>query len=607
MVTHGMTLLLSAFILMAQAASADDCKTSGIQGKEGYIAFDQTNLSKKGKARLINHAISVTTAIASTYKMVKSAAVGCKAPSYFLYNGANVMDGVANIKNLVKQTKESEQILQSFVGEGSNIQAQIDVFDRAYEQQMAAYRGAKTRERILKTTRMLRKSAVVSAGVESAIMMGPLAVGAGLFICSPNPETSLKVKEAVKTAREAGNEAAKKAAKDNLRTDLKRIAKESAKEEKKWQQLAMGQNISGMVANAILKAIGKEHVGEITPLSRLTYYGVQEALAMAMAADMNETSNCMKQRAHEFKSMGSVLKQRLGKTTVGPGDDDDDGNGTKVVTIKEVLPPTEEFNPGDFAGCMARSASGLVHDSQCSCRQNNSCYEIPRFVSPQSPNNPDRSDAFSSFPPNIASNNNQGRDFLNGVFSDNISKANLGAKGLGQGAARLDRQVKGIQKKINDNLKKQGKRPINFKAQRGRIADNIQRAVGNALNKAGIKSIGQFNQAIGDALVKNPNPSPSVEKTAPVVAGKAKRLNPTTNSKDSFDFLEDDGEYKIEDMDNNATEKEEDSYFAQEADIQSSGQNIFQILTYRYMKSAYPSLLKKVKKGPSPSGKADPF
>ena len=213
----------------------------------------------------------------------------------------------------------------------------------------------------------------------------------------------------------------------------------------------------------------------------------------------------------------------------------------------------------------------------------------------------------AAFPQILLQNNNQGRDFLNGVFSDNTSKANLGAKGLGQGAARFDRQVKGIQKKINDNLKKQGKRPINFKAQRGRIADNIQRAVGNALNKAGIKSIGQFNQAIGDALVKNPNPSPSVEKTAPVVAGKAKRLNPTTNSKDSFDFLEDDGEYKIEDMDNKATEKEEDSYFAQEEDIQSSGQNIFQILTYRYMKSAYPSLLRKVKKGPSPSGKADPF
>ena len=210
MVTPGMTLLLSAFILMAQAASADDCKTSGIQGKEGYIAFDQTNLSKKGKTRLINHAISVTTAIASTYKMAKSAAAGCKAPSYFLYNGANVVDGVANIKNLVKQTKESEQILQSFVGEGSNLQAQIDVFDRAYEQQMSAYRGAKTRERILKTTRMLRKSAVVSAGVESAIMMGPLAGGAaGLFTCSPNPdpdpETSSEVAEAVKKARETAD------------------------------------------------------------------------------------------------------------------------------------------------------------------------------------------------------------------------------------------------------------------------------------------------------------------------------------------------------------------------------------------------------------------
>ena len=600
MVTPGMTLLLSAFILMAQAASADDCKTSGIQGKEGYIAFDQTNLSKKGKTRLINHAISVTTAIASTYKMAKSAAAGCKAPSYFLYNGANVVDGVANIKNLVKQTKESEQILQSFVGEGSNIQAQIDVFDRAYEQQMSAYRGAKTRERILKTTRMLRKSAVVSAGVEWAIMMNPLTAGtaAKLFICSPDPVTSDDVTEAVDKPNQTP---------EGLKTDLKKIIEDSAEKEKKWQQFAMGQNISGMVANAILKAKAKEHVGEITPLSRIIYYGVQEALAMAMAADMNETSNCMKQRADEFKSMGSALKQRLGKTTVGPGDDDDDGNGTRVVTIEEVLPPTEEFNPGDFAGCMARSASGLVHDSRCSCRQNNSCYEIPRFVSPRSPNNPDRSDVFSRFPPNIASTNNQGRSFLNGAFSDNTSKANLGAKGLGQGAARFDRQVKGIQKKINDNLKKQGKRPINFKAQRGRIADNIQRAVGNALNKAGIKSIGQFNQAIGDALVKNPNPSPSVEKTAPVVAGKAKRLNPTTNSKDSFDFLEDDGEYKIEDMDNKATEKEEDSYFAQEEDIQSSGQNIFQILTYRYMKSAYPSLLRKVKKGPSPSRKADPF
>ena len=579
MVRFKMTPFLWASILVVQTALANDCKTSGIgEKKDGYIVFDQTKLSQEGTKRLINHAISVTTAIASTYKVTKSAATGCKAPSYYLYNGANIVDGVANITDLIKHNKESQQILEAFVGKESDIGKQVNAFDKAYEQQMVAYRAAQSRERILKATGTVRKSAVVSAGVEAITMM----LGGGLaFICSPNPDAVQAVRTATQAARAAAEEGATQAAKNAAQ--VARDAASSARGEIKWHHLAMGQNISGVVAHAILKAIAKEKVGEVTPLSRVIYYGVQEILSTTMSKDMNETSKCMKQRADEFKNMATLLKQRLGKTDAS--DPKPTPNPTKVVKLTDPSVSTQEFNSGDFSGCMVNGHSGLVHDPKCSCRKNHSCYQIPQFVAPPSRNNPtQRGGGESGFPPSIASSNNQGRDFLNGVFDGNSSQENLGAGRLGQGGARLDRQRKAIEKKINDHLKKQGKRPIHFESKRRRIADNIRRAVGNTLNQAGIKSIGQFNKAIGDALIKDSPLSSPVEKAPAIVAGKARGLNLKGNSQNSFDFLEEAGEDKSGDM---------TSYHIPGKDIQSSGQDIFQILTYRYMKSAYPSLLKK--------------
>ena len=196
-------LCFSCFLVLTPGgAFAESCKVSRTEKKDGYIVFDQTKLSEQGKARLVNHAVSVVSAIMSTVKMVKPrCALPTYVPSYYLYNGANLVDGVANLASLVKHKEESRQELVAYVGEDGKISNQIVAFDKAYAHQMKAYQAAKRRERILKATGMARKGAVAAAGVEwviTEISQQPLK-----FICFNTPEAAAAAKIAGEKAAEA--------------------------------------------------------------------------------------------------------------------------------------------------------------------------------------------------------------------------------------------------------------------------------------------------------------------------------------------------------------------------------------------------------------------
>ena len=639
---------LSCFLAVTPGgAFAESCKVSQTEKKDGYIVFDQTKLSTQGKARLVNHALSVVSAIMSTVKMARPRCIlPTYVPSYYLYNGANLVDGVANLASLVKHQKESRQELVAYVGEGDQVSSQIAAFDQAHAQQMKAYQAAKRRERILKATGMARKGGVVAAGVEwviAAMPNQPLK-----FICFNSPEAAAAAKTAGEKAAAAGKaiRTAEKAEKafmagagegvigeklqalhDNANAAA--VARETAKNEmdaansvaaraaqeelnvydndtKITKHFALGRNISGAVINSIAKAVTKGDM-EVTPTNRMILYGAQEILAMATSKDTNNVSKCMKQRADEFKAIASALRQRLGSpNTTG-------GGGAPPPAVEVNLSTTspsgsEEFSRRDFAGCMVQAGSAIRSDPQCTCVQNNNCYEIPKLSFPtvQTRGTPTP----THLPPSLLSNLRNSRGFLNKAFSGNSSGANLAAVRSGQGAAKLDRQITAIKKQINRTRKKQGKRPINFDAKSRRLANNIRQAVGKALSNAGIKSIGQFNKAVGTALLKDQNFVPKAKLTEPIANTSTPKLGPSKSSYGSdrnganFDFL-DDGEKTSEFASIDPTDPIDTYHAAKDSDILNSTQDIFEVLSYRYMKSGYPRLLDVVKKkGPTPAGKA---
>ena len=358
--------------------------------------------------------------------------------------------------------------------------------------------------------------------------------------------------------------------------------------------------------NSIAKAITKGAM-EKTPKNRMILYGAQEILAMATSKDTNNVSKCMKQRADEFKTIASALRQRLGSpNTTGGGD----GAPPAVAVNLSTTPSSasEEFSRRDFAGCMVQSGLAILNDPQCACAKNNSCYQIPKLSLPTTKT----TGVPTHLPPSLLSDLRKSQDFLNKAFSGNSSGANLTAIGSGQGAAKLDRQIAAIKKQINRSLKKQGKRPINFDAKSRRLANNTRRAVSRALSKAGIKSIDQFNQAVGKALVKEQNLAPQINLAKPIADASTPELSPGKSSHGNdhnganFDFLND-GEETSESTNPEPTDTADgDTYHvAKDSDILNSTQDIFEVLSYRYMKSGYPRLLNVVKeKGPAPAGKA---
>ena len=655
---------------------AESCKVSQTEKKNGYIVFDQTKLSEQGKARLVNHAVSVMSAIMSTVKLVKPRCIlPTYVPSYYLYNGANLVDGVANLASLVTHKEESRQELVAYVGEGDTASNQIAAFDQAYAQQMKAYQAAKRRERILKATGMARKGAVAVAGVEWVITKRPDQ--SLQFICFNSPEAATAAKTAIDKAAEAkatvavaAKATAAAAVKAAVKADAALINSHSqaimaAEVEAVWavavaakaaaavaaaetaaaaakvalteavydydndtkitKHFALGRNISGTVINSIAKAITKGAM-EQTPKNRMILYGAQEILAMAISKDTNNVSRCMKQRADEFKTIASALRQRLGSPNTTGGGDGTPPTGE--VNLPATSPPnSEEFSRRDFAGCMVQTKSVILSDPQCTCAQNNSCYQIPKLSlsTAQAKGIP------THLPSSLLSNLRNSRDFLNKAFSGNSSGANLAAIGSGQGAAKLDRQIAAIKKQINRMLKKQGKRPINFDAKSRRLANNIRQAVGQALSKSGIKSIGQFNKAVGQALSKSGIKSigqfnkavgqallkdqkfiPKAKLTESIANTSTPKLGPSKSSHGNdrnganFDFLND-GEKTSESASIDSTDTADgDTYHvAKDSDILNSTQDIFEALSYRYMKSGYPRLLNAVKKkGPTPAGKA---
>ncbi|MCY4644605.1 MAG: hypothetical protein OXB88_08295 [Bacteriovoracales bacterium] len=611
-------ILLTATLIFfqEQRAQASECKRSQTKKKDGYIVFDQTALSKEGKERLINHVISVSSSIMSTVKMVK---YKCKAPSFYLYNGANVVDGLANIGSLIRQKDESKQVLEAFVGEGSDINAQIVVFDRAHDLQMKAYDAAKRREDILKSTSMVRKGAVVAAGIEAITMK-----------ISPNPGLlcmSAEGKKALIELKKGLSESAlapiqEQTWKDVLGSDKgKKILKGDStlwKKDKKGLSMALGRNLETSLVKVLMAMARKGLKGEVTPTSRLIFYGAEEIFAMAVSNDMKKVSNCMKERAEEYKAMGLALRNRLG--TTAPGSDDENTDTTTLPTFNDDTETNHfDITRNDFAGCLNAKTGQLADDPQCSCTKTNSCYKIPDLNFNQNPLE-NRNDKIN-LPSGLASTIGKSRDFLNGVFGGNFSKAKLASGSLGQGAGRLNRQIKALKKKINDDRRKKGQKPIDFDKESQKLAQKMRRSVGKALSDAGIGSIGQFNEALARDLLQddlggagdNGLQEPTWSGGGPLFGGG----RGTASS--SFEDLEEGygdllSDQASEDKGQNGQGDlglEGQEYYADGGhDIhQGKGEDIFKIITLRYQESGYPTLLKKkktTKEGPSPAGKAAP-
>ncbi len=189
--------------------------------------------------------------------------------------------------------------------------------------------------------------------------------------------------------------------------------------------------------------------------------------------------------------------------------------------------------------------------------------------------------------------------------SGKISEGTLAdAKALAQQAAGLEKLVKQRQDKINDLLKKEGKKPVDFDEMNKKFKKDITNAAMKPLQQKGISAKqlmnGLFPGKIGMAPKKEKkekDKNMSVKGPTGSMFGKKKSNVKMFNINQNNDQLE---TLKPETMvDNNLTDSAEElSKLNYDLNDINNRQDvsIFEILTARYFASAYPKFFKKKKK-----------
>ena len=149
-------------------------------------------------------------------------------------------------------------------------------------------------------------------------------------------------------------------------------------------------------------------------------------------------------------------------------------------------------------GCVRVAGNNLNFDPQCGCVQNGTCFQTPKL--PVWKKGKTTKGQNFNVPGGLFTSMEPTRDFANALFRGDTRGARLAASRLGQGATRLKGRLADIKKQINRKRKKEGKNPIDFDGEARRLASRIQDSVGRALDNAGIKTVEQFNDAMGRTL-----------------------------------------------------------------------------------------------------------
>tara|TARA_R110000868_G_scaffold61524_1_gene186915 strand:+ start:26306 stop:28411 length:2106 start_codon:yes stop_codon:yes gene_type:complete len=326
------------------------------------------------------------------------------------------------------------------------------------------------------------------------------------------------------------------------------------------------------------------------------YFGVLAGFAWLAVNELSKGEEKLRSNANIYKSLHERLsaaiesKQRLA------------GMGSVKGSVRDRLGGyqgirDEMNNPASGAICLVGKLGEQRVDENCACRQTNSCSSVDL-------SNVDFGGL--GLPGFFGQTTGGLQSGANSLFSGNLAGADSAFGSMGSNAANL--------RKLNDRVKakaiadvngiNKNKKPIDLKAIEDKILEDVQKVAPSILQAAQAKNgstlaaLGIGTTGISSGLAEDPNkltPETLLEsissKTAPAPAGKAKGMD------FKFDFPEE----------SNATTATGDVALSQgdalnefesnESDISARpNENIFNIITVRYFKSAYPRIFNEQEK-----------
>lgn len=350
--------------------------------------------------------------------------------------------------------------------------------------------------------------------------------------------------------------------------------------------VALQAGTLGKTAEAWVKMAGARAAG----------FGVFAGTAFGAAKESEDAANKLEERAQEYDRLANSLRNQVTQ---------DVGVDTGKSQFIDQSVQTVDNDTGGIANnavCLA-GGTGLKLDASCSCSKTNSCAQ---------PDLPDTSalPAFSGTPL-LADSIKSLKATSGDMFAGRLKAATTNGQSLTNGAAKITRLRDAMEKKINADRLKAKADPVDFDRNEMKFKNGYANQLEKAFNnlspreQAALSGIsgGYFPQtdkdkeekeedlAKGDSAVDigkkaivdvNPNPGQNKDKTA-------------DGGTWDFNFEEDPKDAAAEQAAIDAALRaEEDQNYVVDGDINDDrNKNLFNIITRRYLKSAYPVIFEE--------------
>lgn len=261
----------------------------------------------------------------------------------------------------------------------------------------------------------------------------------------------------------------------------------------------------------------------------------------------------------------------------------------KTPKTADVKPPTD---------CINEEGN---KDKNCECIKNNKCYDmkLPTVSLPQG----------QSFPTPLTNTMKNMKDLTRSYSRGDMAKADLASKNLSAGSGALAGEFSKLKKKVNEELIKGKQAPIDFDKESKKIQNDLLKAVAAAVGApapsgatASSGSGGGGGSDSKKADGKDASPSQTINSSS---AGGGVAIGGNTGApsakEEGLDLgLDGLAEAEMGKMDEAGKVAGLDAYEFKAEDInKKSDENLFKNISGRYLKTAYPVLLKELKTEPA--------
>ncbi len=320
--------------------------------------------------------------------------------------------------------------------------------------------------------------------------------------------------------------------------------------------------------------------------TRAIMYGASAAIAFMAKSDFDEVVEHLKTREEQYASLIERLEQNNALSSLDLGGTTSSLNPAKAPVINPPKKPTVDAD--DL--CIAGEDGEAVPISCDRCTVENNCKtsEIPEST---------------QFPANIPQDLGTTTNLLQGMqtdrYSGNTAGADLASGQLGQYAGSVRNIKKKLEDVANANLIKKGKAPIDFDGMTKKFMNDYKGSALSAIKKMPAEHRSAYSSVAGlGGAVEKVKSHAKAKLNLPTQAnGKAPSGKKT--AKDPFagiDFGQKPTAVGVKPVAHQNPIEDGYDYSTNVNDIiQSKNTNIFEIITVRYLKSAYPMLLEEEK------------